>query len=117
MSEDANRAWKAQYMLRMPEDLRDRIKAASERNGRSMNVEIVRLLEREFPKPAMNVEEFLHYLGSSFTGTMTPDEQIWRQRNLNRMLEMLGINLEAHLQSGDLVLRPREPQPKNTEAE
>lgn len=39
------------YVLRMPDGLRDRIKAYAERHGRSMNAEIVRILEREFPAP------------------------------------------------------------------
>ncbi|WP_156886389.1 Arc family DNA-binding protein [Rhizobium gallicum] len=39
-----------QYMLRFPEGLRDRIKAYAERTGTSMNSEIVRVLEREFPE-------------------------------------------------------------------
>lgn len=52
MADESNRAWKAQYMLRLPEDLRDRIKADSEKNGRSMNAEIVRVLEQAFPAPS-----------------------------------------------------------------
>ncbi|MBZ0124099.1 MAG: Arc family DNA-binding protein [Roseovarius sp.] len=39
------------FVLRLPEGLRDRIKAAAERNGRSMNAEIVQLLERQYPEP------------------------------------------------------------------
>ncbi|RVG20274.1 Arc family DNA-binding protein [Sinorhizobium meliloti] len=39
-----------QYMLRLPDGLRDRIKAYSERMGTSINSEIVRVLEREFPE-------------------------------------------------------------------
>lgn len=38
------------YVLRMPDGLRDRIKAYAERHGRSMNAEIIRVLEREFPE-------------------------------------------------------------------
>lgn len=38
-----------QYMLRLPDGLRDRIKAYAERVGTSINSEIVRVLEREFP--------------------------------------------------------------------
>lgn len=41
----------AQFMVRMPPALRDRIKVYAERHGRSMNAEIVRILEREFPEP------------------------------------------------------------------
>lgn len=51
MSEETNRAWKAQYMLRMPDGLRDRIKAKAEKHGRSMNAEIVEALEYAFPAP------------------------------------------------------------------
>lgn len=40
----------AQYMLRLPGGLRDRIKAYSERVGTSINSEIIRILEREFPE-------------------------------------------------------------------
>lgn len=40
------------FQLRLPPGLRDRIKAYAERHGRSMNTEIVRVLEKEFPPPA-----------------------------------------------------------------
>lgn len=39
------------YVLRLPDGLRDRIKAHAERHGRSMNAEIVRVLEEAFPEP------------------------------------------------------------------
>lgn len=38
-----------QFMLRLPDGMRDRIKAAADKNGRSMNAEIVALLEKHFP--------------------------------------------------------------------
>lgn len=37
-----------QYMVRFPEGMRDRIKAAAETNGRSMNSEIIARLEDSF---------------------------------------------------------------------
>lgn len=40
-----------QFPLRLPEGMRERIKAYADRHGRSMNAEIVRILEREFPAP------------------------------------------------------------------
>lgn len=40
-----------QFVLRFPDGLRDRIKAYAERHGRSMNAEIIRVLEREYPEP------------------------------------------------------------------
>lgn len=39
------------FQVRLPSGLRDRIKAYAEKHGRSMNTEIVRILEREFPAP------------------------------------------------------------------
>lgn len=48
-----------QYMVRFPDGLRDRIKATAEKNGRSMNTEIVLALEEAFPVP-VTTEELLH---------------------------------------------------------
>lgn len=39
------------FQIRLPPGLRDRIKAYAAYQGRSMNEEIVRILEREFPEP------------------------------------------------------------------
>ena len=40
-----------QVNFRMPVDLRDRIKAAAEKNGTSMNAELIAGLEAKFPAP------------------------------------------------------------------
>lgn len=40
-----------QQMLRLPDDLRDRIKASAETNNRSLNAEIVSVLEQVYPPP------------------------------------------------------------------
>jgi len=40
-----------QFMLRLPDGMRDRIKAAAEVNNRSMNAEIVATLEEKYPTP------------------------------------------------------------------
>lgn len=49
MSESQNRTLTEQFMLRLPDGMRDRIKAAAEANGRSMNSEIVATLEEKYP--------------------------------------------------------------------
>ncbi|MCV2446668.1 Arc family DNA-binding protein [Paracoccus sp. DMF] len=41
----------AQVNIRMPEDLRERIKSAADGNNRSMNAEIVVALEDRYPAP------------------------------------------------------------------
>lgn len=40
-----------QFVLRLPDGMRDRIAKAAKRNGRSMNTEIVSTLEARYPKP------------------------------------------------------------------
>lgn len=39
------------FVLRLPDGMRDRIKSAATANNRSMNAEIVALLEERFPPP------------------------------------------------------------------
>lgn len=51
-----------QYTVRMPDGLRDRIKAAADTNNRSMNAEIVSALERAFPSPSIEVDKLIDAL-------------------------------------------------------
>ncbi|WP_417257160.1 Arc family DNA-binding protein [Celeribacter halophilus] len=58
-----------QVNFRMPEDLRDRIKAAAEQHNRSMNAEIVATLAEKYPPKFIDAEalaEFLNGLSCSF---------------------------------------------------
>jgi len=64
-----------QYMLRFPDGLRDRIKAYAERRGTSINSEIVRVLEREFPQQWSvddRLEELARMLEVLSAGTSDP---------------------------------------------
>lgn len=40
------------FIIRLPDGLRDRIRAAADKNHRSMNAEVVALLEENYPAPA-----------------------------------------------------------------
>lgn len=51
MAESQSRTLTEQFMLRLPDGMRDRIKAAAESNNRSMNAEIVATLETAYPEP------------------------------------------------------------------
>lgn len=53
-----------QYMLRMPDGMRDRIKAAAEANNRSMNAEIVATLEDAYPAP-FQYDDINHHLSDT----------------------------------------------------
>nr|WP_246715969.1 Arc family DNA-binding protein [Aurantimonas sp. DM33-3] len=58
-----NRTNTDQFQLRLPPGLRERIKAYADTQGRSMNAEIVRILEREFPEPVSVDEQVEELLG------------------------------------------------------
>ena len=50
MSGNDQHQFKDRYMLRLPDGMRDRIKAAAEANNRSMNAEIVARLEQSLAR-------------------------------------------------------------------
>ena len=52
------------YVLRLPDGMRDRIKAAAEANNRSMNAEIVATLEEKYPAPdaGFSMEEMIAHI-------------------------------------------------------
>ncbi|MGI8397772.1 MULTISPECIES: Arc family DNA-binding protein [Agrobacterium] len=61
------------FLLRMPDGLRERIKAAAERNNRSMNSEIIDSLEKLYPAPSINIDELARFL-ASINGSETTEE-------------------------------------------
>lgn len=81
MSEDQNRTLNDKFMLRLPDGMRDRIKAAASVNNRSMNAEILAVLEEKFPSPALLameeisllVREVTELLKRSDTNEMSPE--------------------------------------------
>lgn len=81
-------------MLRLPDGMRDRIKAAAEKNNRSMNAEIVAALEEKYPPPAdripfNRVTELLTYLDAA----NTEDETAKRLDEVNSELQRIGLQV------------------------
>lgn len=57
-----------QIALRLPADLRDRVRAAAEEAGRSVNSEIVRVLEEQFPADLSKdpfIKDLMNYVASA----------------------------------------------------
>ena len=50
MSDNSQHQFKDRYMLRLPDGMRDRVKAAAADANRSMNAEIVATLEEKYPE-------------------------------------------------------------------
>lgn len=82
MAEDQNRTLQDKFMLRLPEGMRDRIKAASEVSGRSMNAEIVARIEQSFQRETA-MEEMLVALDSRMRA-IEAEGQAFRQHLRNQ---------------------------------
>jgi hypothetical protein len=63
---EENRQFTDKFMLRMPDGMRDRIKAKAEQNGVSMNAEIIHALHRYFPAP-QDVGDILNDLAQNLS--------------------------------------------------
>lgn len=77
------------FSVRFPEGMRDRIKQAADRNGRSMNAEIIATLSEHYPPPRADVSSLdglIHYLISSSDRA----EQIGRLAEVNARLDAMG---------------------------
>lgn len=77
------------FSVRFPEGMRERIKAAADRNGRSMNAEIIATLAEHYPPPRADVgslDGLIHYLISSADRA----EQIGRLAEVNARLDAMG---------------------------
>ena len=90
-----------QIALRLPGHLRDRIRAASDRNGRSMNSEIVATLEDAYPFrvfTAVELARFFHLLPEEGAEEVKSDLQ-----KVNASLNRQG--LEMIYQDGEVMIR------------
>lgn len=84
-----NRSLNDKFMLRLPDGMRDRIKAAAEAANRSMNAEIVATLEEKYPAPPLVwneiMEDFLQALNSNL-----PSERPRLMREANKKMDEAG---------------------------
>jgi hypothetical protein len=77
------------FNVRFPEGMRERIKLAADRNGRSMNAEIIATLSEHYPPPRADVSSLdglIHYLISSADRA----EQVGRLAEVNARLDAIG---------------------------
>lgn len=85
-----------QFPLRLPEGMRERIKDRAEKNGRSMNAEILAVLEREYPAPSdvmhIHVDNIRHAL-DLYERETDPKARL-RLQNLVESLASAGHNIQ-----------------------
>lgn len=75
------------FIVRLPDGMRDRIKAAADANNRSMNSEIVATLEQKYPAPISLKEEFMR-LGNAIIDRLPPEQA---KRALGELQSILRI--------------------------
>lgn len=51
------------FMLRLPNELKERVQQAAEQDNQSMNALIVSVLELAFPQPTINLNDLSAFLG------------------------------------------------------
>ena len=81
-----------QFNVRFPPGMRDRIKAAADRNGRSMNAEIIATLAHHYPPPRADVGS-LDSLIAYLTSSTDRKEQAARLAEVNAKLDAMGSPL------------------------
>lgn len=106
------------FIIRLPDGMRDRIKTYAEKHGRTMNAEIVRILEREFPEPIYyerRLSELLTIIKSA-----SCDDDIHKfvrevEATLNEIDSgrIIGISQKAKEHLHDALVRLREDEYKN----
>ncbi|SFN84375.1 Arc-like DNA binding domain-containing protein [Thioclava dalianensis] len=103
MADQENRTLNDKFMLRLPDGMRERIKVIADKNGRSMNAEIVELLERHIPSiPSVkDVIESSDYIAFQLKELLERDPDLLDQRtmitakSLMRTLNELDERLKA----------------------
>ena len=106
------------FQIRLPDGLRDRIKTYAEKHGRSMNTEIVRILEREFPEPIYYEQRLSELL--TIIKSASCDDDIHEfvkevEATLNEIDSgrIIGISQKAKKHLHDTLVKLREDEYKN----
>lgn len=96
------------YVLRMPDGMRDRIKKAAERSGRSMNAEIIAALETFYPEEP-SIEEVLDRVHGAIDMATHADNLPYRKvllSALDELSERLSSGLEFDQFRAPLIGEP-----------
>lgn len=94
MSDAPPSAGQDKFIVRLPDGMRDRIKAAAEANNRSMNAEIVATLERTYPGGTESDDHDLLYREITIRGI---------DRALQDLRESMIRQLEAGVRTTSIV--------------
>lgn len=87
---DAPSQTQDKFIIRLPNGLRERIKAKADESGRSMNAEIVQVLEREYPEPADVMHVHLNSIRralDAYEKSTNPQQRLYLQSLVELMVK------------------------------
>ena len=103
MSDNETRSLTDKFMLRLPDGMRDRIKAAAEANNRSMNSEILAVLEEKYPQPFADLSglQIVYHL-SRLLEQASPEQRDQLLHDAQTALDEGGHNMKVTFSDGGL---------------
>ncbi|MGI3128223.1 Arc family DNA-binding protein [Nitratireductor sp. PBL-C9] len=101
-----NRSKSDGFMLRFPDGMRGRIKAAAEANNRSMNAEIIATLEEAYPENEFDLAALLSKLSAVLHDDVSEEERRRAVEHANAELKasQAGWRLEVSTRNGQKQL-------------
>lgn len=92
-----------QYIVRFPDGLRDRIKAAAEANKRSMNQEIVATLLEKYPEPRMSMQDWINEFVIPFSKEQDKEKSRAIAKQANEIARRYGweMRLSSNPEEGE----------------
>jgi len=92
------------FIIRLPEGLRERIRLAADNNNRSMNAEVVALLEEKYPQPRPEkisdpAAKILFWLAARIR-RRKPKPGSLREKQAN-LYEAVAADLEARMETAE----------------
>ena len=103
MPDSESRKLQDKFMLRLPDGMRDRIRAAAAENNRSMNAEIVAVLEERYPAQVISATDFTRFI-AAVVNADDPKTRTEGVRVLNKWLGESGWPIEAKLDERRVIL-------------
>ena len=103
------------FGLRMPDDLKARVQDAATQSKQSMNSLIVSVLEREFPRPTINVHELAAFLAGIASEEDSEDGGKAYLEEINRVMATAKFPWTERTEEGAVRFYPYATRPRTDE--
>ena len=94
-----------QFVVRLPDGMRDRVKDAAARNNRSMNAEIVATLEEKYPDMPFDAAQFVEVLARAATAQTDEERAKGSEAMAYYLQDFAGLPFSVHVDEGEVRLQ------------